>query len=107
MLKILKLEGNMGYSIPKLNISRVPIREIGNIIREKGVDIKVETPEGHDFTLETMFKSAFMNVMPPRFSEEKISYICEILDYDTLYKVIENGGIMNYVNRKARGFVNE
>jgi len=93
------------YSIPQLKIERVSYRQMGHLIRE-GHELDVKTDEGLDYTKETLTKIALYDLFPPNVSNEIISVLSDIIDEEKLYLIIENGGIYDYLARKARNAIN-
>ena len=93
-------------SIPQLKKGVVNYKQLGHLIRE-GYAIKVVDGDKIDFTKETLMRIAFEGILPAKTSNEIISFLSEAIDDDRLYLIIENGGIVDYVARKARGAVNE
>jgi hypothetical protein len=103
MIRVSKTKG--GHSIPSLKMDKVSYRQIGNVIREHQCDILVETPEGWNFTNETLFRVAFEGILPSGFSDDRVDMFLHAMEIERLYEIIENGGIQSYVSKKSRGFI--
>lgn len=104
-IKVTKNSAGKGYAIPQLGIESARLRDIGTLIRE-GYEIEVKTVDEHDYTKELLTKIALTGLIPPHTSNEIVSALSEIIEEELLYLIIENGGIDNYLTRKARGAVN-
>ena len=105
-IKIVKHPAGKGYSTTHRGQGRLGVREMGNLIRE-GYEIEVFTEDGLDYTKEVLTKIALSDIVAPNISGEIIGALSEIIETEMLYLIIENGGIDNYLTRKARGAVNE
>ena len=105
-LKVTKNQTGKGYAIPQLKIESAKLSDIGHLIRQ-GYEIVVRTAEGLDYTKELLTKIALMGLVSPHISNEIIYALSELIEEDLLYLIIENGGIEDYLTRKARGAINE
>ena len=101
-LKVTRAE--KAYLIPQLSIERATYKMMGNLIRE-GWELDVKSSDGLDYTGETLVKIAFEDLFPPNIKNEIIAALADVIDHEKLYLVIENGGIQNYLNRRARGAI--
>lgn len=105
-VRVVKNPSGKGYTISQLGMGRVNLNDIGNLIRE-GYEIEVFTEEGLEYTKEVLTKTALIDIIHPTINNEIITALSEILDEEILYLIIENGGIENYLTRKARGAIYE
>lgn len=105
-IKITKNQTGKGYMIPQLGLESVKLSEIGELIRQ-GNEIVCRTADGIDYTKELLTKIALMGCLSPNVANDIINVLAELIEEELLYLVIENGGIENYLSRKARGCVNE
>jgi len=106
------------YRVPHLKVERTHCKSLGNVIRE-GYAIKVTTYLDDvlelDITRETLVRIAMFP--HPGAHEKQLRAVLTALETaesvslqtnlpeDVLYLIIENGGIDEYLTRKARGLV--
>lgn len=105
-------------AIPSRKMKRVSVKQLGHIIRE-GYAIRVyknlEDGSTIDLTQEHLVRIAMFD--HPGDHEKKVRAVLTALELaehlsespelteDTLYMIIENGGLSNYLDRKARGLI--
>lgn len=114
------LNADGAYSIPAKKLKRISLPNIGSMIRE-GYVIKVkqylEDGAEIDVTRETLTKIAICDTRNSKIGKDKVVAVLESLGLaeelskqkelveDVLYLIIENGGLQEYLMRKARGMV--
>lgn len=92
------------YSVPDLKKSNLRFAEIGHLIRE-GYSIRVTTPEGFDFTKETLSKIALDEMIKAYKGDKLIDKLSDLVSEELLYEIIDNGNYFSWISRKARGSV--
>jgi hypothetical protein len=87
---------------------RINLREMGNMIREGHV-LKVE--DGYaNYTKEVLVRIALEGYLTKQIPGKRsndfnlVDILADVIDEEKLLTIIENGGIDNYMLKKARGF---
>lgn len=108
------------YSIPKKKIKKISLNKIGHMIREGyAISVKTYLKDGAciDITHETLTKIAICDDRGSKVGKDKVIAVLESLQLaeqisqfkdlaeEVLYLIIENGGLEEYLMRKARGMV--
>lgn len=114
----LRADGSL--MIPSKKIDKISHKKLGHMIRE-GYEIKVkkniEDGDSIDVTLETLIRIAMfpepgdhhkkINAVQSAIETARIISGIDNLDTEVLYLIIENGGLENYMLRRAKGMVYE
>lgn len=95
-----KTSGSL-FSCKAKGIRQLGITELGHLIRE-GYEIYVTTLEGMDYTMETLVRIAYQGAFTT-LHNDGVEALASTVDEEMLYNIINNGGIKNYLHRKARG----
>ena len=108
------------FSIPSKDVKKTNLKGIGNLIRE-GYKVRIEKSieDGSkiDLTKETLIRVALFDhpgdhekkvnaVLMSFDSAQRLSNNKELLE-ESMYLIIENGGLAEYAKRQAKGMIYE